>query len=286
MDKISWIDSQGTEYPLTFQDNFSVLSTSGLFMPQIEFVEEEAPFQSGSRLRNIQVKPRDVDVQLFIKCESEIELRQKVRDCLRMFNPLTGDGKLKVTAPDDSQRELICRYKAGLEGTESKDSKGRTWKIVLLIFRAFDPFWHDSNTIVQTFKINESPGTFFPIFPLRLSSSTVFADISIENTGDVETWPEWIITGPGENIVLRNMSTGDVMNLETSLGVGETITIDTNPYAKTVTKNDGANLFYTLIDESSLWSLQEGENSIQLEMANATTESSIQLTYRNRYWGP
>jgi hypothetical protein len=104
--------------------------------------------------------------------------------------------------------------------------------------------------------------------------------------GDVETWPEWIITGPGENIVLRNMSTDEVTSLEVSLDVGETITIDTKPFHKTVTKNDGTNLFYTLTDESSLWALQEGSNSIQIEMANATTDSNIQLTYRNRYWGP
>jgi hypothetical protein len=285
MDKIYWIASKGNEYPLSFQENFSVLNTSGLFMTQIDFVEEDVPFQSGSRLRNIKVKPRDVDVQLLIKCDSEVELRQLVRDCLRMFNPLTGDGKLKVIAPDNSQRELVCRYKTGLEGTENRDSKGRTWKIVLLIFRAFDPFWYDSNTIVQTIKLNESPGLFFPILPLRLASSTVFADMAVDNTGDVETWPEWIITGPGENIVLRNMSTDEVTNLEASLEAGETLTIDTKPYAKTVTKNDGTNLFYTLTDESSLWALQEGNNSIQLEMANATNNSGIQLTYRNRYWG-
>jgi phage-related protein len=82
------------------------------------------------------------------------------------------------------------------------------------------------------------------------------------------------------------MSTGEVTNLTVSLGIGETITIDTKRFQKTITKNDGTNLFFTLTDESSIWSLQEGNNSIQIEMANATQDSLIQLTYRNRYWGP
>jgi hypothetical protein len=284
-DSISWIDANGVEK--TFQTDMKVLSgMNGRFMPPVSFVEEEVPFQSGSRLRNVEIKTRDIDIPLFLKASSEIELRQKIREVLRMFNPLKGDGRIKTIAPDGSQRELICRYSTGLEGEENKDSKGIWWMKFIIVFRAFDPFWYDSSTIVQTFKINESPGSFFPILPLRLTSSTVFADITVDNTGDVETWPEWIITGPCEEIVLRNMSTDEVTNLEVSLGVGETITIDTKPFHKTVTKNDGTNLFYTLTDESSLWALQEGSNSIQIEMANATTDSSIQLTYRNRYWGP
>jgi hypothetical protein len=90
-----------------------------------------------------------------------------------MFNPLKGDGALKSTSIDGSQRFLNCRYSGGLEISES----GQTWQKVVLVLKAFDPFWYDSTTQVQTFKINESPGTFFPIFPLRLSSSAVFADI-------------------------------------------------------------------------------------------------------------
>jgi hypothetical protein len=285
-DKLYWIDANGTEQLLSMGENYKVLSgMNGRFMPPISVVEEEVPFQAGSRKRSVKVNARDVDIPLHISAESEIELRQIIRRMLRMINPLKNEGKLKSIAADGSQRELTCQYIAGMEGAEDKDSKGFWWQKVVLVFRAFDPFWYDSNTIVQTFRINESPGMFFPIFPLRLSSSTVFADISITNSGDVETAPEWIIFGPCENIVISNMTTGEKLNLQVSLDVGETITIDTRPYKKTITKNDGTNLFYTMTDESSLWALQEGDNSIQLEMSNATTESSIQLSYKNRYWG-
>jgi phage-related protein len=292
-DRIYWIDVNGVEYPLTSGANIRVLSgMKGRFMPPISITKREVPFQHGSRKETIKVKDRDVDIPVYIKAKSEIELRDIMRRTLRMINPLKGDGKLKSIAADGSQRELICCYTGGLEGDESKDTKGYWWQKALLIFNADDPFWCDATTIVQTFGINENPGLFFPILPLRLTSSTVFADMSISNDGDVETWPEWIITGPGENIVLRNMTTSEVMSLDhpdAKLEVGESIVINTNPRPpneKTVTKSDGTNLFYTLSDDSSLWALQDGDNSIQLEMTNATSESSIQLTYRNRYWGP
>jgi hypothetical protein len=125
-DSISWIDANGVEK--TFQTDMKVLSgMNGRFMPPVSFVEEEVPFQSGSRLRNVEIKTRDIDIPLFLKASSEIELRQKIREVLRMFNPLKGDGRIKTIAPDGSQRELICRYSTGLEGEENKDSKGIWW---------------------------------------------------------------------------------------------------------------------------------------------------------------
>lgn len=286
MDKIFWVDAKGTEQRLSLHPNFKVLKgMNGRFMPPVALIEEEVPFIQGSRLREVKVKARDVDIPLMIQGNSEVDLRNKVRDALRMFNPLKGDGKLRSVSVDGSQRELTCRYSGGFEGKEDNNTKGDTWQTLVLVFRAFDPFWYDTSTNVQTFQIGE-PATFFPFFPLRLSSSTVFSDTTVDNTGDVETWPEWIVTGPGENIVLRNLTTGEITHLETSIQEGESITIDTRPFHKTVTKNDGTNLFYTLSDDSSLWTLQEGKNSIRLEMSNATEESNIQLSYRNCYWGP
>lgn len=288
MDKeiITWIDHNGTEHVLTDMPDISIsIGPSGRYMPPIEYSEEETPFQYGSTVKNVKVKAREMDLPIEINGQTQMDIRNNLRSLLRIFNPLKGDGIIRSISPDGSTREIICRYNSGLEINES----GKIWEKFVLVLKAFDPLWYDTSTIVQTFKINESPGLFFPILPLRLSSSTVFADTTIDNTGDVETWPEWIVTGPGENILLRNMTTGEVTALshaDAKLGAGESITIDTRPFHKTVTKNDGTNLFYTLSDESSLWALQEGQNSIRLEMSNATEVSSIQLSYKNRYWGP
>jgi hypothetical protein len=285
VDKFYWIDANGAEYSIN--DNHLIITgPEGRFMPPISFVEEEVPFLAGTRLRSVKVGAREFDLSIYVDGISESDVRNKTRNLLRMFNPLNGDGKIKVLAADGSQREIQCRYSSGLGISEKDGAKVGNMQAVTLVFRAFDPYWYDSSTVVQTFKINENPGTFFPILPLRLASSTVFADITIDNDGDVETFPEWIITGPGESIVLSNLSTGETTSLDVTLEAGESITINTSPYTKTVTKSDGTNLFYTLSDDSSLWALQEGNNSIQIQMANATADSSIQLTYKNRYWGP
>jgi phage-related protein len=284
MDKFYWVDANGLEYPIS--DNHLIITgPEGRFMPPISFTEEEVPFAAGTRLRNVKVGAREFDLSIYIDGVSEADARAKTRNLLRVFNPLVGDGKIKVAATDGTQREINCRYSSGLEISEKDSAKIGNMQAVVLVFRAFDPYWYDSVTQVLTFNTGQ-PATFFPFPPLRLSSSSVFADTSIDNTGDVEAYPEWIVTGPGNGIVLRNYTTGEMIELDVTLGIGESVTIDTRPFVKTVTKNDGTNLFYTLSDASSLWTLQPGVNSVRLEMSDATDQSSIQLSYKNRYWGP
>lgn len=279
---IIWIDVNGTEHVLTDQEDITItIGPSGRYMPPIETSEEEVPFQYGSIPRQTKVKSREIDLPTEINGQTEMDIRNKLRQLTRIFNPLKGDGVLISISPDGSQREIKCRYQGGLEINES----GRIWERFVLVLKAFDPFWYDLSTIVQTFTTGQTT-PFFSSFPLRLSSSTVFADATIDNQGDVEVWPEWMIKGPGNDIVLRNLTTGEITHLETSLGIGEWIVVNTKPGEKLVLKSDGANLFPTMTDDSSLWALQEGSNVIRLEMSSATVDSSIQLSYRHRYWGP
>jgi phage-related protein len=285
MDKetISWIDATGIEHILTEQEDIDILiGPKGRFMPSIEISEEEVPFEHGSRPRNVKVKAREVDLPVEIYGITPLEIRQKLRKLTRIFNPLQGDGKLQSVGFDGTRRELVCRYIGGLEIEE----QGRLQQKFVLVLKAFDPFWYDTITQVKTFTPGQ-PATFFPVFPMRLTSSSVFADDTVDNDGDVETPPEWIITGPGENITLRNLTTGEILHLENlSLQAGESVTINTKRKNKSVKKNDGTNLFHTLSDDSSLWSFREGQNNIRIEMSNSTSQSSVQLSYRNRYWGP
>lgn len=283
-DNVTWIAADGTEYSIS--DNHLIISGSeGRFMPPVQFIEEEVPFQPGARLRDVRIGVKEFDLPIYVDGASESETRSKIRNLLRLFNPLKGDGKIRITAPDGSQREINCRYSGGLEISERKDSKIGNLQAVVFVFRAFDPYWYDTSTQVRTFTTGQT-ATFFPLFPLRLSSSTVFADITINNNGDIETWPEWIIKGPASDIILRNLTTGEITHLETSLDEGETLTIATKPGAKTIKKGDGTNLFGTLTNISSIWALVDGNNSVRIEMAGANSNSSVQLSYRNRYWGP
>lgn len=275
---VEWLDVDGEASTLSVE-----WDADGRFMPPMRRVEEQVPLQAGARLRSVRHAGRDVMLMLWIDAASETALRTEIRELLFKLDATRGDGRLRVTAPGGDQRELTCRYVAGLEMPEVEGQwSGPELQLARAVFRATDPYWYDVSTVSATYTTG-TPATFFPFFPLRLSASEVFADATLDNSGDVETWPTWTIVGPASSIVLRNLTTGKVLSLSTTLTAGESVSIDTRPGVKTVLRQDGTNLFSSLSATSSLWPLQRGTNAIRAEMSGATAASSVTVNYRRRY---
>lgn len=278
-DEVSvWIDADGSMLPLAVE-----WRATGRFAPPTEREEDTVPGEPGSRLRAVRHGVRDFSLALWITGTDEADLRTQMRALTYRMDSVRGDGKIRVTAPGGDQREITCRVTGGLEMSEILgDSSGPTAQKAVVTFRAVDPYWADVADVVQDFTSAAAP-SFFPIFPLRLASSEVFVDATITNTGDVAAWPVWQVTGPGSGLVLRNLSTGELLELTGTLTAGEFVTIDTRPGAKTVTKNDGTNLFPQLSTVSALWALQSGATLLRVEMTGTTSASSVRLSYRTRY---
>jgi hypothetical protein len=273
-----WIDADGTATALEVEWN-----ATGRGMPPASFEEDRVPERAGSRLRAVRHGTREMTLPLWITGSSESDLWATLRALALTMDPTRGDGKLRVTSIVGDQREVTCRYAAGLELNERLgDTAGPLLQRAQVVFRVHDPYWYAVSDTTQSFTVG-TPATFFPFFPLRLSSSEVYATGSITNAGDVETWPVWTITGPGSAIVLRNQTTGKSLSLSTTLGAGESVVIDTREGVKTVTHSSGANLFSSLSSTSSLWPLARGVNALQIEMSAATSASLVTLAYRPRY---
>lgn len=273
-----WIDVDGVATEIDVE-----WDADGRFMPPIHRVEEPVPLQAGARLRSTRHAARDVALKFLVAADTEAELRTSLRSLVLKMDPTRGDGALRVTAPGGDQRELACRYLAGLEMPEVEGQwSGPGTQTARALFRATEPYWTDVATITATFTTG-TPAPFFPIFPLRLASSEVFADDTIENDGDVEVWPVWTIVGPATSIVLRNLTSGKTLQLDYTLAAGDTITIDTRPGAKTVLLDDGTNLFQYLTATSSLWSIARGDNAIRIEASSSTTDTQVVISYKRRY---
>ncbi|HLH22439.1 MAG TPA: hypothetical protein VK066_07935 [Chloroflexota bacterium] len=288
LEVVSWVAPDGVETVLSGQPQFELLwGRQGAFMPPIAFAEEPVPLQPGARLRQVQVGVREVDLPLLLRGADATALRALYRTLLHTFDPQRGDGKLRVQGPDGGVRELTCRYHSGLEGAEvlDKDAGGTSWRKVVLVLRAWDPYWYATAPTRVDFAVGSAATPFFPFFPLRLSASTVLGDAAVSNPGDVEAWPIWTITGPGSNLVLTNVTTGAALTLVTTLGASDVVTIDTRPGQKTVSGADGSNLFGTLNAASHFWALPRGSSSVRVELSGATGGSLVTLVYYPRYLG-
>jgi phage-related protein len=273
-----WIDATGGMTQLDVD-----WDVSGRFAPPNQFDADEVPDQPGARLRAVRHKARELVVPVWMDAESETALRTAVRRLVAVMDPIRGEGKIRVTGPGGDQRELNCRYRAGLELAERLGmTSAPLMQRAPLVFWAADPYWYPVSDEVAEYTIGAATTSWFPFPPLRLGTSELFTDATVVNVGDVEAWPVWQITGPGSAIVLRNATTGALLELSTTL-VGETVTIDTRPGAKSVLLSDGTNLFGSLSDSSSLWNFARGANQIRVEMAGATTDSRLRLSWKPRY---
>jgi hypothetical protein len=281
---VMWIDPDGAVTFLSNQQTREVIvGMTGRGIPPIIYTEDAVPTMPGSRLRRERKDVRVVGVPMLFTGSSKFDVRSQLEYFSAVMDPDRGQGTLRIQRADGSQRDLFCRYASGLEGDES--SGGPAHQLAVVHFRAFDPYWYDAAFNVVPFAAGLPP-TFFPFFPLRLGSSSVFAESVVTNDGSVEAWPIWTITGPGDSLVLKNRTTGEQLNLATTIPAGSTVTIDTTPGVKTVTMNGTTNLYADLDFTSlvsALWSLRRGPNLVHIEMNSTTSASLVQLTYKRRY---
>jgi len=276
LETITWIDADGAALPL-----FDIRGIKGRMMPPIALSTFTVPLQAGTALRQIRHDARQVVVPILLERSSKIEFRVAIRTYALAFDPTRGVGILRVVAVDGAQRDLACRYVDGFGLEENWPAAA----LASLLFRADDPYWYDTIE-TQIDYTTASGSSFFPIFPLRLAASEVFTDAVILNDGHVATFPVWELSGPGAALVLRNFTTGKLLNLDVSFDAGETVTIDTRPGHSAVVDGGGNNLFPDLSDESSLWPLVRGSNVVRAEMAGASPASRISVRFKRRWLAP
>jgi hypothetical protein len=285
--EIVWVDTDGVETLLTHPPYLKVMNIRGCSGPPINAITQGIPLQPGTYLKAMDVEDNDFDFTLVVKGETQKDLWNRLSSLLNVFHPLRGTGTLKVTAPHGIQRELQCRCVSGFRINETNLKLNKAEAD--LVFRAYHPnvYWQSPQVFSKTTSITENPPQWFPIFPLRLGGDAVVSEFSIVNMGHVETYPTWVVQGPGKNPKITNLTTGEFLGIyplySLTLGVTDQLTIDTK---NRMIQNQAGIGYLDILDfGSSFFPLQPGRNTIRVEMAEATTKSSIHLSYRHLYLG-
>lgn len=269
----TWVDPDGTEYTLP-----SGAPIEGCGLPPIRVAALEVFDEPGARLLDSSRHAvRELFVPIGLQDDSTSAHLSSLRAWAARLDPQAGQGKFRRTLGTDA-REANALYVGGYEWRE----QSHVVQIAGLRFHCFDPYWYDVSERSVEFTTGEL-ATFFPFFPLRLSSSEVFADTSINNDGSVKAWPIWEILGPGTDPVLRDQTNGKRLELNVTLAAGETLTIDTRPGVKTVVDDAGDNRYDLLVDGSAFWPLEKGVTAVRIEMSGATDDSRVSLRYRRRH---
>lgn len=287
------VDTSGSTHVLGAASGVYLLrGAKGLGGPSLAVNEDKLPYAPGTRLRRLSTPPARLDLPIEIRAAS-VALLDTLMDTLRGW-VLPGTEAsaepetvfLRCVRDDGASREIEGIYVGGLEGDEA--AGGTLWQKAVLSLYCSDPYWRDTAETEVTFTNGVGLRLWFPLYPYDLSPSAVFAEQTITNTGQVETWPVWTITGPGSDPTLTNLTTGEVLALDLTLADGDVVTIDTNERgatAKTITNQNDVNLWPFASATSVLWPLQRGANEIRVAMSGTSGDSAIELAYRRRWAG-
>lgn len=272
---------------------YVALGSRGLGFPRVQPNGDKLPYAPGVGLRRISTPPSVLDVPIYLGASTDAlldALLDTVRGWVRPGterNATPGTVFLRVTREDGAIREIEGVYAGGLDGDDAAGVD--TWHDAMLSLYCPEAYWRDATATTHTFTSGVGVRSWFPYWPYDLTPSAVFAEESITNTGQIETWPVWTITGPCTDPTFTNLTTGEILELSgLTLAAGDVVTVDTSERgatAKTIENQNGVNLWPYATTTSVLWPLEKGANIVRVTMGGTSGASSVQLSYRRRWAG-
>ena len=128
-------------------------------------------------------------------------------------------------------------------------------------------------------------GFSFPLhFPLSFGGGTLAGVISIDNTGNIESRPLLVVTGPCTNPSITNSSAPGSPNVtfDLTMATGDTLVIDMDMHTATyftAGSTIGGNRLASRARGSQWWSLQPGTNTIEFLTSDPTATGTLTVEY-------
>ncbi|MDG4801725.1 phage tail domain-containing protein [Micromonospora sp. WMMD980] len=275
-----YVDPIGREWPLTEPALgwATIDQVGGLGAVEVEMTTDAHP-RGGARVRHIQPQARVINWPLLVFGQTHTEFIERWRALVRAFTMTRrlGPGRLRVSRPDGSSREILVTYQGGLNG---EAGQGFTHDTAVVSLYCEDPYWRATEQLVTRYSF-ATLRPFLRPFP-SLSSGRVLGEVEIVNPGEAEAWPTWTIIGPATGLVATNYTTGQSFTLSYSLAAGQTITVTTDP--PTVRGPSGEVLTWALNWPGAvLWGLEPGLNDVNFSVPGAGPGSAVDLAYVPRY---
>jgi hypothetical protein len=275
--RIEWVDPGGVTRNLSADGSPNLFVSgypTGLGAPPVSLADEKLPWASGAVVRHLGIRPARMQLPLSIIADSSLALTQTLDEVQGWFS--TGDeqrrtpGYLRVVREDGSVRQRLCYYVGGLEGDFRLGFDN--WTTCVIELYAPDGYPTDGEDVFRTWTTADLP------------------NVAVMNNGQLDAYPVWQITGPAQGIVVSNITSNKVWGWGGTVAAGQTLLVDTRPasqrFTYPVTTGAGVSQFLYMTTTSELWWFVPGANAINFNIvANATSETEIQLQYRQRYRG-
>lgn len=296
MPRLAYINAKGAEIVLD-DDEHSFLGELrgriGFEAPELGLTDVE--FGNGSRkVVSVELKPREVTCYFWTETPdlAVFEAKfNKLKGQLIQFGTMPGNGwgRLRIKLRTGGFVYLNCLYSEGLESmTRDVDCRAA----FSLTFHADDPLFYDLSSSTLVLRVYSEGDRLVFRSTTFFGADTHFrsSDASHEEKVNVEcfrVYPDIVITGPADNIMLVNVTTGKTIRFEHtfSLLAGESLEINTQPTKRMAywVRQNGTKvkaLRYLTADTSLDWFMTSGENVLRYRNTNLNAVSTCTMTFQ------
>jgi hypothetical protein len=292
-----WYPSNG-ESPLLFKQHtrMRVTAIDGLAGSAVDTVAASAPGQYGETLVDVTVAPRTISLTAVVQSRNMGESLEWRKVLSRSFLAL----RRNATAQNLMGTFRIYRDGPGglyddyptLDILALPRNSPQIEQLSPLAFRAdIDlycpyPFYRETSDRLQSFQ--SSGGFIWPVtFPLTIPSYNLQLDV--DNQGDVDSPPIFRLYGDMTTVRMRNITTGQTIEITGNIPTGSYIEINTEFGQKSITLVDSfgsrSNAFYRVnLAQAEFWWLQQGVNTVRME-ADINISGRAEMAWRQRYAG-
>lgn len=239
---------------------------------------------------------RDGDVELELECVAETveDAHAQARALATAMQPRATEGVLSWQLTGEPERRRLNARPA----SSGSRPLVLSWDASLRVFRALvrveaaDPVIYAD--VEQQVALAPYAGTAFADYPASQDYPKVYGaggtggGTVVTNGGNYPVWPRFEIVGPPAGsitpLTLENVTTGGVVAFDgLSVGVGQTLIVETHPARRVVDFTSGASRLSTVRDLDSWFRLDPGDNELRFRAGGTTEGASASVTWRDGF---
>lgn len=238
----------------------------------------EAPTMDGAQWGGYRTPRGELFMPLMVRGNDSKDFMEQHRRFRQALNP-SKESVLTIARPDGISRWTHCRYASGADSPITLDpaalcraTYGITWST--------DPYWF-GEPVTRRFEYQATPAPFFPGPPFTITRGYSLTNATVDNPGDVSTYPTWRIYAP---FTAFSVGIGDsLLSLALSKPDGW-IDVDMNPDKLTVVNQAGSD-WWSAATAAAFSEIPPGEDiPLNLTVSGPGEGTAIELSFTPRYW--
>ncbi len=291
-DQIIYVSSKtGTELELTNRvDFFALENKSGLFLPPRNLIRQQTLGLPGAVYQDTEILEREIELPLLVRGFNRADWAARMALLGDLITEDNNNGTLKFLIGANTR---IIKVRLSENSRDAVDSFRDDAQE--LTFMATDNPYFEAETDEQvTFVENDEAADWFDPFLFNLGISGSFSTTTVNNPGNVNADPTFILTGACDNVLLlKNTPLSEAGTIERidynqPLIEGETLTINSGNqvlFKNQVVSSINGNV-YNELSNSDMFQLSPGDNSIQLFAENPSVNFSCIVVFTPNYKSP